>query len=692
MESPPFSTHSEAPPLSEDSGLIITSGSFSSDSASGWHHVASELQESDFDERSLSLCESTETSERMCGDFFNTVKKGPAKVILTTIEPPPEFQDHPVPVNIEECTAVHVLTSPGLINNVIDKRKSSSLSIPIIKGHISPMYPRKLKAESLYERRQCLNHRFASPRLLHLSPCRANRPSSRSSLSSRLSSSHNSLVTQFQVDDSSFITQAISHDTLSAKTSDITDMYNVPFDSDIYAVPIDMVRPGRSNIKSKGKKPLRSNKKRGKSTPQGLSINYVPNDKGLKPKDTIRQKYNKVKRHSLPSSSCKKSNIESDTDSLHLTLCEMRKYLHTLYSSSSDSECRATINKKNNIVTTVTSVSINSRHINKESNPVAFLKENNEVSTSLETNNNHRKTFKNTFGINTKNKKHKENIPKDVIEVDKSDKIVKKNNCNQSQKSKMSPVRILSINLKQSFCNLFRWRRQPNVDTSTEVERVSGGENKEGTPPAAVRRALPPLPHSAATPASDADSAAPSRRPLTEEDTVMDFAKSIQKVKDYGWYWGPISVEAAEKILSNEPDGSFIVRDSNDDHYIFTLTFKLNGLRHVRIEHDQGNFCFSGCTMFKAHTIMEFIENAVETSRSGRYLFFLNLRPVLGPVRVQLLYPVSRFKRVQSLQHMCRFVILKCVRRDLVNSLPLPRRLIDYLSATHYYSELLADI
>lgn len=57
----------------------------------------------------------------------------------------------------------------------------------------------------------------------------------------------------------------------------------------------------------------------------------------------------------------------------------------------------------------------------------------------------------------------------------------------------------------------------------------------------------------------------------------------------YGWYWGPISGEAAEKILSNEPDGSFIVRDSSDDHYIFSLTFKLNGfVRHVRIEHDQG--------------------------------------------------------------------------------------------------------
>lgn len=59
-------------------------------------------------------------------------------------------------------------------------------------------------------------------------------------------------------------------------------------------------------------------------------------------------------------------------------------------------------------------------------------------------------------------------------------------------------------------------------------------------------------------------------------------------------------------------------------------------------------------------------------------------------MRVQLLHPVSRFKQVQSLQHTCRFIILKMVRRDLIPTLPLPRRLIDYLSTPHYYSEQLA--
>ena len=72
-----------------------------------------------------------------------------------------------------------------------------------------------------------------------------------------------------------------------------------------------------------------------------------------------------------------------------------------------------------------------------------------------------------------------------------------------------------------------------------------------------------------------------------------DFAASIDQVKNHGWYWGPLSGEAAERLLANEPDGSFLVRDSSDDHYIFSLSFRLNGnVRHVRIEHDHGLYSF----------------------------------------------------------------------------------------------------
>ena len=93
-------------------------------------------------------------------------------------------------------------------------------------------------------------------------------------------------------------------------------------------------------------------------------------------------------------------------------------------------------------------------------------------------------------------------------------------------------------------------------------------------------RALPPVP----AVESDSDSDEEVRR-----RKILDYAASIEKVKDCGWYWGPVSGSTAEKLLSREADGSFIVRDSSNEHYIFSLSFKLDGsVRHVRIEQDQG--------------------------------------------------------------------------------------------------------
>lgn len=69
-------------------------------------------------------------------------------------------------------------------------------------------------------------------------PCN---PTSKSSLNSRLSSSHNSLtVPTNKADDSIFITQAMSHDQLG-QSLEINDFYNVPMDSDIYTLPIDVI-------------------------------------------------------------------------------------------------------------------------------------------------------------------------------------------------------------------------------------------------------------------------------------------------------------------------------------------------------------------------------------------------------------------------------------------------------------------
>lgn len=63
----------------------------------------------------------------------------------------------------------------------------------------------------------------------------------------------------------------------------------------------------------------------------------------------------------------------------------------------------------------------------------------------------------------------------------------------------------------------------------------------------------------------------------------------MKKLKKMGWYWGSISPEFAAKLLEHEREGSFLVRDSSSECYIFSMTFKLEGqVHHARIEHSKG--------------------------------------------------------------------------------------------------------
>ncbi|KAK0148361.1 Suppressor of cytokine signaling 7 [Merluccius polli] len=88
----------------------------------------------------------------------------------------------------------------------------------------------------------------------------------------------------------------------------------------------------------------------------------------------------------------------------------------------------------------------------------------------------------------------------------------------------------------------------------------------------------------------------------------------------------------------------------------------------------------------RCHSVVEFIERAIMHSKNGKFLYFLRSRvPGLPPTPVQLLYPVSRFSSVKSLQHLCRFCIRQLVRIDHIQELPLPTPLIMYLRKFYYY-------
>ncbi|XP_046899468.1 suppressor of cytokine signaling 7 isoform X2 [Hypomesus transpacificus] len=176
----------------------------------------------------------------------------------------------------------------------------------------------------------------------------------------------------------------------------------------------------------------------------------------------------------------------------------------------------------------------------------------------------------------------------------------------------------------------------------------------------------------------------PLRRP-----EASNFTASIRELEKCGWYWGPMNWEDAEMKLKGKPDGSFLVRDSSDPRYILSLSFRSQGVtHHTRMEHYRGTFSLWCHPKFedRCHSVVEFIERAIMHSKNGKFLYFLRSRvPGLPPTPVQLLYPVSRFSNVKSLQHLCRFCIRQMVRIDHIQELPLPKPLISYLRKFYYY-------
>ncbi|XP_040185783.1 suppressor of cytokine signaling 7 isoform X4 [Rana temporaria] len=182
----------------------------------------------------------------------------------------------------------------------------------------------------------------------------------------------------------------------------------------------------------------------------------------------------------------------------------------------------------------------------------------------------------------------------------------------------------------------------------------------------------------------------PLQCPILRQDP-SSFAASLRELEKCGWYWGPMNWEDAEMKLKGKSDGSFLVRDSSDPRYILSLSFRSQGItHHTRMEHYRGTFSLWCHPKFedRCQSVVEFIKRAIMHSKNGKFLYFLRSRvPGLPPTPVQLLYPVSRFSNVKSLQHLCRFRIRQLVRIDHIPELPLPKPLISYLRKFYYYDQ-----
>src|SRR5699024_3869002 len=61
----------------------------------------------------------------------------------------------------------------------------------------------------------------------------------------------------------------------------------------------------------------------------------------------------------------------------------------------------------------------------------------------------------------------------------------------------------------------------------------------------------------------------------------------------YGWFWGSISRRDAENLLRGKEEGTFLVRQSSDQRFLYSLSFRSNGkTMHTRIEYCDSLYWF----------------------------------------------------------------------------------------------------
>lgn len=162
----------------------------------------------------------------------------------------------------------------------------------------------------------------------------------------------------------------------------------------------------------------------------------------------------------------------------------------------------------------------------------------------------------------------------------------------------------------------------------------------------------------------------------------------LRDLARHGWYWGPLTRVEAEEKLSGCNDGTFLVRDSSDDRYLLSLSFRSQGKTlHTRIEYSNGFFSFYSFPDSENEgyrSVVELIERSMRYSSVGVFCFS-RARAMGSPaVPVRLLKPLSRFFHVRSLQHYCRFVIRQSIRFDAIRRLPLPKHVHNYLEQSQY--------
>lgn len=159
----------------------------------------------------------------------------------------------------------------------------------------------------------------------------------------------------------------------------------------------------------------------------------------------------------------------------------------------------------------------------------------------------------------------------------------------------------------------------------------------------------------------------------TQIDYIHCLVPDLLQLTQLPCYWGVMDRYEAEALLEGKPEGAFLLRDSAQEDYLFSVSFRRYGRSlHARIEQWNHNFSFDvhDPSVFHAPTVTGLLGHYKDASVC---MFF---EPLLS-VPVNRTFPFR-------LQHLCRAVVTCSTTYDGIGHLPIPSALKAYLKEYHY--------
>ncbi|XP_043204509.1 suppressor of cytokine signaling 5-like [Amphibalanus amphitrite] len=159
----------------------------------------------------------------------------------------------------------------------------------------------------------------------------------------------------------------------------------------------------------------------------------------------------------------------------------------------------------------------------------------------------------------------------------------------------------------------------------------------------------------------------------TTVDYIHCLVPDLLRIVNSPFYWGEMDRYEAERLLDNKPEGTFLLRDSAQEEYLFSVSFRrYSRSLHARIEQWNKNFSFDSHDpgVYASSTVTGLIEHYKDPSCC---MFF---EPMLTrPLNRTFVFPLT---------HLCRAAIVSCINYDGINQLRLPRPLRQFLMEYHY--------